>query len=435
MKADTNLFDLTVRELLDKFGAGSHKPGSGSAVAFQGIVAIEMLKTVISLTLDQKNLQRYSKSAATHQSNREKLITYSAALEKLFHQDAIAFDNAIETRYLRNAEHDLYTKHKLARQGILALEECCSIPLQVARISYQICKIGLYTYENGFKSASGDSAVGIHGALSAMEGCLSILELNLISCTYEDWYSDYVSRSKRLKKTIHDLRLEADDLTNKLSDKLHAKADGLATLTAILKQARTAPSNRKVVAIATRELIQECSGELDDPKVELRLPDLKSIAAQLGFEIIHMDLGDEVLPTGAHQIGGQIQPVLKLIQVNSTLSNEQQRFTLAHEIGHAVLHPDLAAHRDIPLDHERSDARRIPIERQADQFAALLLMPEYLLQELFYETFGTNHLIFNEDVANALLLGPISAARREISSIRGFSREVARTTIYQGRTF
>ena len=33
------LIDLATGKLLEKFGAGNHKPGSGSASAFQGMLA------------------------------------------------------------------------------------------------------------------------------------------------------------------------------------------------------------------------------------------------------------------------------------------------------------------------------------------------------------------------------------------------------------
>ena len=50
----TNKLELPAAELLEKFGKGSHVPGSGSAAAFQGMLSAQLILTVISLTLDKK---------------------------------------------------------------------------------------------------------------------------------------------------------------------------------------------------------------------------------------------------------------------------------------------------------------------------------------------------------------------------------------------
>jgi hypothetical protein len=66
-------------------------------------------------------------------------------------------------------------------------------------------------------------------------------------------------------------------------------------------------------------------------------------------------------------------------------------FTLAHEIGHAMLHPSISAlHRDRPLDggdHRRAPRRDFR-EREADHFAAALLMPTRELVTTFNNLYG-----------------------------------------------
>jgi hypothetical protein len=55
----------------------------------------------------------------------------------------------------------------------------------------------------------------------------------------------------------------------------------------------------------------------------------------------------------------------------------RRRFTIAHEIGHFVLHP----HRLAPERNGGVNAAWQAEEREADQFAAELLMPEDLVRE------------------------------------------------------
>lgn len=55
-----SLLEETTEELLKKFGAGNHKPGSGSAAAFQGMISAQLLITVINLTNENKRKKHYS---------------------------------------------------------------------------------------------------------------------------------------------------------------------------------------------------------------------------------------------------------------------------------------------------------------------------------------------------------------------------------------
>ncbi len=73
-----------------------------------------------------------------------------------------------------------------------------------------------------------------------------------------------------------------------------------------------------------------------------------------------------------------------VIGVNSEHSKTRQRFTIAHELGHLILHADEEFH----IDEKRPLARRDevsslavdPREIEANQFAAELLMPEGLVR-------------------------------------------------------
>lgn len=73
-----------------------------------------------------------------------------------------------------------------------------------------------------------------------------------------------------------------------------------------------------------------------------------------------------------------------LIGVNDEEAPFRQRFTIAHELGHFFLHPrkdtfvDQVSYRD-----NKKDILRTPTERQANMFAAALLMPNSLLEKDF----------------------------------------------------
>ena len=67
-----------------------------------------------------------------------------------------------------------------------------------------------------------------------------------------------------------------------------------------------------------------------------------------------------------------------LIGVNSSEAPVRQRFTIAHEIGHFMLHPLKDTFVDYRHDHEKGAPKTLK-ESEADMFAAALLMPRKTL--------------------------------------------------------
>jgi len=67
-----------------------------------------------------------------------------------------------------------------------------------------------------------------------------------------------------------------------------------------------------------------------------------------------------------------------LIGVNSSEAPVRQRFTIAHEIGHFILHPRKDAFVDYRKESVKGEGRPLS-ERHADMFAAALLMPRKML--------------------------------------------------------
>lgn len=71
--------------------------------------------------------------------------------------------------------------------------------------------------------------------------------------------------------------------------------------------------------------------------------------------------------------------------INDAHSAARRRFTIAHELGHHLLHPGEDLHLDRVLAFRRSDTPRDRKEAEANEFAASLLMPEPFLRELVNE--------------------------------------------------
>ena len=79
----------------------------------------------------------------------------------------------------------------------------------------------------------------------------------------------------------------------------------------------------------------------------------------------------------------------KIVLLSHGLERVVKRYTLGHEIGHYVLHPYVTQFREHPATEAaiRSQVRS-PRERDADQFAAALLMPRRLVLKIFEQFVG-----------------------------------------------
>jgi Zn-dependent peptidase ImmA (M78 family) len=109
---------------------------------------------------------------------------------------------------------------------------------------------------------------------------------------------------------------------------------------------------------------------------------IEKIARGLGAHIRFSPLDDE--------ISGMIyiKDGVPIIGVNSLHGPNRQRFTMAHEIGHLILHRDLMS-KEVHVDKQFQILRRDynsasgseRIEIQANQFAAELMMPRELLRQ------------------------------------------------------
>lgn len=117
---------------------------------------------------------------------------------------------------------------------------------------------------------------------------------------------------------------------------------------------------------AVRVLLQD--NRITRPPVRVEL-----IAKNLGVEIRREPLEDEI--SGALYRDQN----RTIIGVNALHSPNRQRFTIAHEIGHFILHPEVRIHIDKGYRIHRDSNSSKAVDRkeiEANQFAAEVLLPE-----------------------------------------------------------
>lgn len=109
---------------------------------------------------------------------------------------------------------------------------------------------------------------------------------------------------------------------------------------------------------------------------------VREIVENEGLEVIEMPFKDEI-----NNVSGYIDTEKGRIYVNTADSKNRRNFTLAHELGHWLMHrkklqedPDkYAILYRIAIGKANDD----PIEKQANRFAAELLVPQEIFKKYY----------------------------------------------------
>lgn len=126
---------------------------------------------------------------------------------------------------------------------------------------------------------------------------------------------------------------------------------------------------------------KEAKKLLETHGINQRPVDVEAVAKKLGAIVVYKDLEDDLCGM-IYKEDGQV-----FIGVNEKHPSTRRRFTLAHEIGHLVMHGHLIdrVHVDREFKEKlhrdgRSKIGEDRLEIDANRFAAELLMPSHLLK-------------------------------------------------------
>lgn len=438
---NTDLLELPTRRLLEKIGAGNHKPGSGSAAALNGILSCKLLTTVIDLTLDPKRVKAYSHCKGEIEEIRNKITqNISPRLETLFQEDSVQFDRAILKRKERDDEKNQKVKNSLQEESLAELKISIEIPLEIANLCIQIANYSVIVFDKGFKSARGDSGVALGSSLSGLTGCIAIISLNLQSFPKSEWTESIQIQNKELRKQFDSLSKENIRLMETLDDEAEIRGKFLAEFIEIRKSfyGKNKISHTDIENLARR--IQNTLWEYRELIWRSKSPAnlLGVLKPQKAIELLKYAF-HKVHTLGVNdqnqEIGGIINNEDLTITISTMYRPEVINFTTAHELGHALLHDKLVLHRDFPLDGSETERVRSIEEIQANKFAAVFLMPKKIVIQSFNERFQTNYFTINEQTAFLLANSSAYELKREIKTKRDLSRIIAKCEYYNYQPF
>lgn len=434
------LINKTAGTLLKDFGAGNHKPGSGSAVAFQGMLSAQMTITVIDLTLPKRNYRTKADDLRIILSEINDKIY--PELGKLMEEDSVQFDKVITALRAKKNEKDIRIKSQLANSALEDLRIATDMPMEIAKRCMRLAECALFVFDHGYQAARGDSSVAIHGALSAVAGCLSIINLNLLSFTSNEWTESTRAEADLLRAAYDKLLLEATDRQEILkdeADKMHAFHLEINRLKKNLELNENA-SIAKIEEFARgvqnalwvhRDILWK-NQMIDNP---VKILDPITALKKLGYQYQQEPtLGIHEVDGEVFEVAGVIDSGTKYVEISEKFAPEKINFTIAHELGHALLHPNLVLHRDRPMDGSNALVPTDYREIQANKFATFFLMPRLTVIEQFKKHFLSEKFIINQNTA--MLLGyKVGDLRDNFSDRHKLARLIASTKFYNYLAF
>jgi len=437
------LIDITTRDLLVKFGSGNHKPGSGSACSFQGLLSAQMLRTVINLTNEPKRNHIYGKHTPAFLKIKRSIDDrIYPELERLFQLDSEQFDMVIKSRKARDKERDFRTKRTLASKAEVLLIISTETPLEIAKFCIELGEFAVFVFENGFRSARGDSGVAISSAISAIYGCLSIIELNLISLPLNEKTKEIRSQKTNLKfnleklndnwvKCIGILEKESIESQNFSDDILKFQLGNLEETVSSYDDIENIVRELQNTIWQFKEKIFK-NNPVSSP-LDILKPDIVLKRVMNYYYTDSTGLGMHSNDGEKFEVAGLINKPEKVVQISNRFSQDTQRFTAAHELGHAILHKKSILHRDKPIDGSISFSKNA-VELQADKFATFFLMPKKLVEKVFFNFFKMQQFRISEATALAIRVD-LNSLRKNYPNFRDLSRLIASQDFYAGRSF
>ncbi|MFT6334294.1 MAG: formiminotetrahydrofolate cyclodeaminase/Zn-dependent peptidase ImmA (M78 family) [Halioglobus sp.] len=429
----TKLIEEILDELLKKFGAGKHKPGSGSAAALTCLLSAHLNVTVAEVTLGKNMYSNFHSDCNFIKSHlKDDLIK---RLEILFQEDSERFDSVHKLREARDKEQNQANKNSLNSQIQKKLVRCTEIPAEIAEVAAEIADQAISVFDNGAWWVRGDSQVAISNAISAISGCLSIINLNLSFFPLNEWVAEMIIKRDHLKaeykrlQKANDERLEMMDTFAERNNQLKYKIDQLKGALLYKKYL----NNNEIEELARNMLLTMHKYQDVIWKDGRSRSPLETIDATKLLKLLEYDCKDiSSCGTNEHneEIAGIINKDNYTVRLSKQYPKEVRNFTRSHELGHALLHTEVIQHRDRPYYMVCNKHGRVSAEYQADKFASYFLMPKKVMKSIFIRTFGTDSLVLNEETAYAVTNSSLGTLNKKVHNLRDWSRIVASSVMY-----
>jgi formiminotetrahydrofolate cyclodeaminase len=172
------LVDKTVIDFLDAVNSPSPAPGGGSVSALSGVLAAGLARMVGHLTIPKKSFAAFTEEEqALFRDAFDALDTLANDLTMLVDKDTEAFNKIMQAFKLpKTNDHEKQARSQAIQEATILATE---VPLTVARRSIEVLELLPIVVQFGNKNCLSDVGVAALQALSAIQGALMNVKINL----------------------------------------------------------------------------------------------------------------------------------------------------------------------------------------------------------------------------------------------------------------
>jgi len=202
------LVNMSVRDFLDETASNSPVPGGGSIAALSAAFSAALTQMVANLTNDKKGYEEVQEEV--------KLVGEKASrMKNIFieyiDKDSEAFTEVMNAFKLSKGTPKEIESRKVSIQE--ATKKAALIPLNVARVAYQMMDITKIVVEKGNKNAITDAAVATMLARTAILSALYNVKINLSSIKDRAFVEKITQEVNKLEK---DVKIKEEDILSKI---------------------------------------------------------------------------------------------------------------------------------------------------------------------------------------------------------------------------
>ena len=201
--------DQPLSVYVDDAASGKPAPGGGSVSACAGALGAALVSMVCNLTIGKEKFAAVEERLSDLVARSDAL---RARLEQLLQDDTTAYNGVIEG-YRMPKE----TAEQQAARGAhiqSALKVAANVPLEIARVALDVCRLAKTAAELGNPAAVTDAAIGAILGESAAQGAALNVLINLGSIKDETYVADSRAELERILAEAVDLRVEVLAITH-----------------------------------------------------------------------------------------------------------------------------------------------------------------------------------------------------------------------------
>ena len=199
----------SLQTYVDDAASGKPAPGGGSVSACAGALGAALVSMVCNLTMGKE------KFAGVEAQVREVVAASEARraeLERLLQDDTTAYNGVIEGYRMPKDTPEQQAARSAHIQA--ALKVAANVPLEIARVALEVCRLAKTAAELGNPAAVTDAAIGAILGESAAQGAALNVLINLGSIKDEAYVADARAELDRLLAEAVALRAEVMAITH-----------------------------------------------------------------------------------------------------------------------------------------------------------------------------------------------------------------------------